>query len=138
MLTKLETMERHYLELEQVLADPELYADQEKYRKIAKSHADLQPIISAYRHYQNLLRQQHENNDLLQDPDPEIKNMAQEELQAIAEELPRLEQEIRIMLLPPDPLDEKNIVLEIRAGTGGEEAALFAGDCSECIAVMPN
>ena len=128
MLAKLENMEKRYLELENELAAPDIFNDQEKYRKIAKAHADLRPIVEAFRRYNNLARQQRENQDLLNDADPEIKAMAQEECAALGEKLPQLEHGLKVMLLPPDPLDEKNIVLEIRAGTGGEEAALFAAD----------
>lgn len=128
MLAKLENMEQRFLELEEQLARPDVFDDQDKYRKLAKAHSDMGPVVAAFRRYRDLQRQAVENREMLNDADPEIRTMAQEELQIIEEEMPRVEQELKVLLLPPDPLDEKNIVLEIRAGTGGEEAALFAGD----------
>lgn len=128
MLAKLENMEKHYLELEQNLAEPEVFNDQERYRKLAKAHADLGPVVGVFRRYRDLLQQAADNREMLQDEDPEIQAMAREDQERLDQEIPELEQELKILLLPPDPLDEKNIVLEIRAGTGGEEAALFAGD----------
>lgn len=128
MFEKLEALEKQYLELEKELALPEIFEDQEKYRKIAKAHADLDDIIHLFRKYKHAKQQYEENKELMHEGDPEIRSMAEEENALLHEEFPKMEQEMRVMLLPPDPLDEKNIVLEIRAGTGGEEAALFAGD----------
>lgn len=128
MFEKLEALEKQYVELEKELALPEIFEDQEKYRKIAKAHADLDDIIHLFRKYKDAKKQYEENKELMHEGDPEIRSMAEEENALLHEEFPKMEQEMRVMLLPPDPLDEKNIVLEIRAGTGGEEAALFAGD----------
>ena len=121
-------MERQYLDYEDQLAQPEIFENQERYIKIAKAHADMNDIIGKYRKYNYQKTQAEENKTLLLDPDMDIRAMAQEEYDCLIEELPILEQELRVLLLPSDPLDEKNIVLEIRAGTGGEEAAIFAGD----------
>lgn len=128
MLAKLEKMERHYLDLEEQLAAPEIFNDQEKYRKVAKAHADMNEVINTFRKYREALRQKEENSSLLHDPDLDIRMMAEDELAILEEELPKLDQALKFLLLPSDPLDEKNIVLEIRAGTGGEEAALFAAN----------
>ncbi len=128
MFSKLDSLEKQYLEYEKQLAEPEIFEDQERYRKIAKAHADLDDIIHLYRKYKSAKQQYEDNKVLMHDSDPEIKSMAEEENEMLHEEFPKMEQELKIMLLPPDPLDEKNIVLEIRAGTGGEEAAIFAGD----------
>lgn len=128
MLAKLENLEKRYLELEEQLAAPDVFDDQDRYRKIAKAHADLEPVVALFRRYRDLQRQHAENRELLEDADHEIRGMAQEELHHLDKELPEVEQALKVLLLPPDPLDEKNIVLEIRAGTGGEEAALFGGD----------
>jgi peptide chain release factor 1 len=114
--------------LEAQLADPSVFDDQERYRKLTKSHADLGEIVRAFREYRALDRNLAENREMFDDPDPEIRQMARAEADEIRERLPRLEERLRILLLPKDPLDEKNIILEIRAGTGGEEAALFAAD----------
>lgn len=128
MFAKLESLEKRYLELENGLAAPDAFDDQDRYRRLAKAHSDLEPVVALFRRYRDLERQQRENRELLEDPDPEIRAMAQDELHHLEKALPEAEQQLKILLLPPDPLDEKNIVLEIRAGTGGEEAALFAGD----------
>ncbi len=128
MFAKLEALEKKYLDLEQQLALPEVLADQEQYRKLAKAHADLSDIVNIYRKYRSASTEIEENRQLLRDPDPEIRNLAHEEIRLAEDELPKLEQQLKVALLPADPLDEKNIILEIRAGTGGEEAALFAAD----------
>lgn len=128
MLAKLENLEKRYLELEEQLAAPDAFDDQERYRKMAKAHADLEPVVTLFRRYRDLQRQYADNKDLLEDTDQEIRVMAQEELHHLDREMPEVEQALKVLLLPPDPRDEKNIVLEIRAGTGGEEAALFGGD----------
>ena len=128
MFAKLEQLEQRYGELEHEMVDPAVLADLELYRKTAKSRADLEPIVLAFREYRSLQTQLEENRGLLSDEDHDIREMAQEEIRRIEEELPELEKKLRVMLLPPDPLDEKNTVLEVRAGTGGDEAALFAAD----------
>ncbi|MBQ7738410.1 MAG: peptide chain release factor 1 [Desulfovibrionaceae bacterium] len=128
MFAKLESLERKYLELEASLATPEVFNDQERYRKLAKAHADLENIVSLYRQHKKFTQELEENKLLLHDEDQEIRAMAHEEVERISEELPKIEQSLKIALLPPDPLDEKNTILEIRAGTGGEEASLFAAD----------
>ena len=128
MFAKLEKLEQRYGELEHEMVDPAVLADLELYRKTAKARADLEPIVLAFREYRSLQSQLEENRELLNDEDRDIREMAQEEIRRIEEELPELEKKLRVMLLPPDPLDEKNTVLEVRAGTGGDEAALFAAD----------
>ncbi len=128
MFAKLEKLEQRYGELERELVKPEVLADLELYRKTAKARADLEPIVMAFREYRSLQTQLEENRGLLSDEDHDIRDMAQEEIHRIEDELPDLEKKLRVMLLPPDPLDEKNTVLEVRAGTGGDEAALFAAD----------
>ena len=128
MLAKLENLEKRYMELEEQLAAPDAYENQERYRKLAKAHADLRDAVPLFRDYRDLDRQLAENKELLDDADADMREMAQEEIRHIEAEIPEVEQRLKVLLLPPDPLDEKNIVLEIRAGTGGEEAALFAGD----------
>jgi len=128
MFAKLESLERKYEELETQLSDPEILGDQDRYRKLAKAHADLAEVVTAYREHKQLSRDLEENQELAQDPDPEMRELAQAEVKSIREALPALEDHLKLLLLPRDPMDEKNILLEIRAGTGGEEAALFAGD----------
>ena len=128
MFGKLEALENKYVELEKQLADPAVYNDQEMYRKTAKAHADLRDVVELFRRHRQLVQEIADNKALLHDSDPDIKAMAQEEIAAAEEELPKLEQQLKVLLLPKDPLDEKNTILEIRAGTGGEEASLFAAD----------
>ena len=128
MFAKLEGLEKKYLELEDALARPDVFNDQEQYRKLTKAHADLREIVEIFRQHRALEQELADNRQLLHDADPDIREMAQEEVRRCEEELPRLEQALKVALLPTDPLDEKNTILEIRAGTGGEEAALFAAD----------
>ncbi len=128
MFAKLESIERKYEDLEKSLASPDIFDDQERYRKLTKAHADLKPVVELFRRYRDLQRNLEDNRELEHDADPDIRAMAQEEIHAIEAELPQLEHDLKIALLPTDPLDEKNTLLEIRAGTGGEEAALFAAD----------
>lgn len=128
MFAKLQGLEKKYMELEQALADPAVYNDQEQYRKLTKAHADLKDVVELFRKYRSLSEQIEENKELLHDSDPEIKEMAETEIREDEVQLPELERQLKIQLIPKDPLDEKNTMLEIRAGTGGEEAALFAAD----------
>ena len=128
MFAKLEGLEKKYMELEQSLADPDIFNDQERYRKLTKAHADLRDVVELYRRHRALAQELEDNRQLLHDADPEMRELAQEEVRRLEEELPGVEHELKVMLLPTDPLDEKNTILEIRAGTGGEEAALFAAD----------
>ena len=128
MFAKLESLERKFLDLEQELADPTVFNDQDRYRKLTKAHSDLKPVVDIFRQYRELKQNLADNQELLYDADPDIREMAHEEIKSIEEKLPELEHDLKVLLLPTDPLDEKNIILEIRAGTGGEEAALFGGD----------
>jgi len=128
MFAKLEGLERKYMELEAQLAEPDVFTDQERYRKLTKAHADLREIVGLFRKHGEVRKALEESRQFLNDPDPEMRAMAQAECCQIEEELPKLEQELKVLLLPIDPLDAKNTILEIRAGTGGEEAALFGAD----------
>ena len=128
MLAKLESIEQKFIELEQQLSLPDIFSDQEKYKKISKAHSELAEIVTAFRQYKKVLAEIDENKELLKDKDPEIRDLAAMELEGLKESKKELEERLKILLIPRDPLDEKNIILEIRAGTGGEEAALFAAD----------
>jgi peptide chain release factor 1 len=128
MFAKLERIERSFEDLEKELAQPEVFSDQERYRKLAKTHSDMGEIVKVFREYRRLTQELADNKELARDSDPGIREMAQAEMAAIEERLPELEAKLKILLLPKDPLDDKNIILEIRAGTGGEEAALFVAD----------
>ncbi|NVN99703.1 MAG: peptide chain release factor 1 [Geobacteraceae bacterium] len=126
MLDKIEELERRFQELEALLSDPTVIANQPEFRKFSREHSDLSPLVDAYRRYRKVLEEIAENRDML--ADPEMKEMAEEELKSLAEEQERLDSEIRLLLLPKDPNDSRNVILEIRAGTGGDESALFSGD----------
>ena len=128
MFAKLESLERKFLDLEQELADPTVFNDQDRYRKLTKAHSDLKPVVDIFRQYRELKQNLADNQELLNDADPDIREMAHEEIKSIEEKLPELEHDLKVLLLPTDPLDEKNIILEIRAGAGGDEAALFAAE----------
>ena len=128
MFAKLEGLEQQYLDLEKQLADPDVFNDQERYRKLAKAHADLREVVDAFREHRRLRQEIEDNRQLLHDADADIRAMAQEEIHAAEARLPEIEHHLKLLLLPTDPLDERNTILEIRAGTGGEEAALFAAD----------
>ncbi len=128
MFAKLESIEAKFLNLEKELSSPEALSDQDRYRKLTKAHSDLGEVVAVYRRFKKLREDLEENTLLLEDSDPEMREMAAAEIKTLEEEIPRLEEELKILLLPKDPLDDKNILLEIRAGTGGEEAALFAAD----------
>ena len=126
MREKLEKIIDAYEELEQKLGDPQILADQHEYNKLAKSYADQGPLVVAARKYVQDLNDLAEAKEMLSDAD--MKEFAQEEISRIEVELPQLEEDIKFMLIPSDPADEKNIIVEIRAAAGGDEAAIFAGD----------
>ncbi|HYA02608.1 MAG TPA: peptide chain release factor 1 [Syntrophobacteria bacterium] len=128
MYEKLQGIEARYLQLEQNLSDPQTIANLKEYQRLAKEHGDLTPCVQALRKYRQLLQQLEENKDLLTDPDQEIRELAREENRKLQADLEGVEQHLKDLLTPPDPNDERNVILEIRAGTGGEEAALFAAD----------
>ena len=128
MFEKLKGVEERFLEIERNLSDPAVVKDRQAYQKLIREHAELNKIVSVFKEYQRILQGIEESTELLQDSDPEIKNLAREELSALDQNKDRLEDDLRKLLLPKDPNDDKNVIFEIRAGTGGEEAALFAGD----------
>jgi peptide chain release factor 1 len=128
MFAKLEEVEERYKELERLLSDPKVVSDNNEFKKITKEHSDKYDIVDNYRKYKDVIKQIEDNKELLDDPDEEIKSMAKEELSELAEKKTDIEEKLKVLLLPKDPNDEKNVMLEIRAGTGGEEAALFVAD----------
>ncbi|MCK5096947.1 MAG: peptide chain release factor 1, partial [Desulfobacteraceae bacterium] len=128
MIDKLRGIEDRFLKLEKLLSDPAVISDQKKYQDYLKEHGELNKIVSAYREYRDFLAELDDAKELLKDPDPEMHSMAKDEAASLKIKIEKVESEIKILLMPKDPNDQKNIVLEIRAGTGGEEAGLFAGD----------
>ncbi len=129
MLDRLEALEQRYEELEGMLADPEVVANQERLQRSAKAHASLEDIVKKYRQYKKTRADIEEARDMLDSgPDAELHDFLQAELERLKADEARLERDLKLLLLPKDPNDEKDVILEIRAGTGGEEAALFAAD----------
>jgi peptide chain release factor 1 len=126
MFDKIEELERRYQELESMLADPAVISRQDEFRRLSREHSDLTALIETYRRYRKVVDEIAENRELL--ADPEMKEMAEAELETLRAEQERLEAEIKLLLLPKDPNDSRDVILEIRAGTGGDESALFAGD----------
>lgn len=129
MLKKLEAINEKFLEIEKQMNDPAVMQDMKHYVKISKDYKDLQPIIEAYKSYKNVL----ENIDnakyvIGNEKDEDFKELAKQELSELTEKREKMEEEIRLLLIPSDPQDGKNAILEIRAGTGGDEAGIFAGD----------
>ncbi len=125
MFQKLEGIEKKYDDLTQKISDPAIIAAQNEWKTYMKEHADLEPIVLKYREYKKVQAQLEEAKEMLSDP--ELKDLAEIELLEAKEKLPKLEEELKILLIPKDPDDDKDIICEIRAGTGGDEAALFAG-----------
>ncbi len=128
MFDQLTGVEERFTRLEKFLSSPDVIGDRETYRKYAKEHAELSRIISVYRKYKQVIKDIKASKDLLKDNDTDIRELAREDLQHLQERSEQLERELRWLLIPKDPNDDKDIVLEIRAGTGGEEAGLFAAD----------
>ncbi len=129
ILEKLAGVEKKYKEIEQQLSTPDVINDQKKFVKLNREYHDLQPIINAYHQYKGILEGLRSTKELLEnEKDEEMREMAKEELEELEKQKQELEEKIKILLLPKDPDDHKNAVVEIRAGTGGDEAAIFAGD----------
>jgi peptide chain release factor 1 len=127
-LSKLDQTEARYEELSRQMADPAVINDPERYRKTAKAARDLEEIVSKYREWKTVRSNLEQARQMLEEPDEDLRAMAADEVARTEPELSRLEDELRILLLPKDPNDEKNVILEIRAGTGGDEATLFAAE----------
>jgi len=128
MFDKLEDVAKRYEDIDRLLSDPAVFDDRQKYQSLTSERARIEPVVEAYQRYCKVRKDLQDNRSLLHDSDADIRDMAQAEISGLEETLGCLEQELRLMLLPRDPRDEKNVILEIRGGTGGEEAALFAYD----------
>lgn len=129
MFTKLENVEKKYEDLTRQISDPAVASDPNRYKKLAKERSDLMDLVETYRKYKNASRAIEDNRHIADhDSHEEMREMAKEEIAILEKQKAELEQELKKLLLPKDPNDDKNILLEIRAGTGGEEAALFAAD----------
>jgi peptide chain release factor 1 len=128
MYDKLQGVERRFVELERQLSDPAVIGNRDAYQKAVREHAELGKIVTVFRRYGEVEGRIAESRDLMNDGDADIRSLAKEEHASLTTEREVLEDELRLLLLPKDPNDDKNIILEIRAGTGGDEAALFAND----------
>ena len=126
MLEKLRLVEERYMEMEERAAQPDFYADPKAASKLLKEQKQLEPIIKAYREYQAAAKTMADARELMDSGDPELKALCQEEFSAAKQDCERLEHELKILLLPRDPNDDKSVIMEIRGGVGGEESALFA------------
>jgi peptide chain release factor 1 len=125
---KLEQLENRFDELTRQMADPAVIGDADQYRKVAKAHSDLSEVVAKFREWKKVEDSLSQARPMLQERDPDLKAMAEEEVAQLEPQLLRIEEDLKILLLPKDPNDEKNVVLEIRAGTGGDEATLFAAE----------
>ncbi len=129
MFERLDQIEAKYQELTEALASPEVISDSARYQKAAKAHSEIAPVVERYREYKDLRRGIEESRELLaSETDPEMRAYAREELEKLEARLAAAEEELKLLLLPRDPNDDKNVILEIRAGTGGDEATLFAAE----------
>ena len=125
MFEKLEAVEKRYEELTKIISDPEVIARQSEWQKAMKEHAAIEEVVMKFREYKKVKQAMEEAEELMQDPD--MKELAEEEYYSAKEQIPKIEEELKILLIPKDPDDDRNIICEIRGGAGGEEAALFAG-----------
>ena len=129
MFEKLKEVEKKFEEVERLMSLPENISNREKFMSLSKTYNELKEIVDTYREYKEVKKDIEENEELLrEEKDPEMKELAREEIKTLQEKLQDLEYRLKILLLPKDPNDEKGVIIEIRSGTGGEEAALFAGD----------
>jgi peptide chain release factor 1 len=128
MFERLKEIEKRYKELSDLLSDANVFVDHSQYTAIAKEYACLEEIMAPYRRLKHVLSDIKDHESMLEDPDPEIRNLVKDELAVLQGEQERLEQQIKTLFVPKDPNDERDVILEIRAGTGGDEATLFAAD----------
>jgi peptide chain release factor 1 len=128
MLDKLAEVEKRYVELEGLMSDPQLLGQQREYSKVAKERAELEEIVTCFREWRRVEREIQSNRQLLEDKDEGLRELAKEEMALLRERKAELENRLKVLILPKDPNDARNVLLEIRAGTGGEEAALFAAE----------
>jgi len=128
MFDRLDQLEARYEDLGRQLSDPNIVSDQENYRKVSKQHRDMEPTVEKFREFRKLNTAISDAKTMLSESDPDIREMAQAELNELEPKLAAVEADLKILLLPKDPNDDKNIVLELRAGTGGDEASLFVAE----------
>ena len=129
-MDKVQAVENKFMDLEQQISDPSVIARQDEWQKLTKEHASLTPIVEAFRKYKDITNTIDGDKEIIDDPDSDddLIAMAKEEMNGLTKEQADLEEQLHILMLPKDPRDDKNVIMEIRAGAGGDEAALFAGD----------
>jgi len=126
---KLDNLEKKYEELSELIADPKIMADRERWQQYVKAHSEISEVVTVYRQYKKVVAELEDVRQMLREKmEPELREMAEMEEEELKDKKKELEQKLKVLLLPKDPNDEKNVIMEIRAGTGGEEAALFAAD----------
>ena len=125
MFEKLESVEKHYEELTTKISDPAIIANNNEWRNLVKEHSSIEDVVLKYREYKQTKKNMQEAEEMMQDK--EMKELAEEEYYSSKEKLTKIEEELKILLIPKDPNDDKSVICEIRGGAGGEEAALFAG-----------
>lgn len=129
LIEKYESIKHRFEEVEQLITDPEIIADMKRYVKLNQEYKNLQKLVNEFREYKNLIDNLESGKEMLaEETDEELREMAREEMEKAEELIPKKEEKIKFLLVPADPEDEKNAILEIRAGTGGDEASIFAGD----------
>lgn len=128
MLEKLESIYNHYLSIQEKLSDPEVISDMKRFSKLNKEYKSLEEIVEAYKKYKHTLESIESARSMVKDPDPDMQAMAKEELEELEPQQEKMEKELKILLIPKDPDDGLDVVIEIRSGTGGDEASIFAGD----------
>ena len=128
MLDRLQEVERRYEELERLITDPAVIGNRREFAALSRERAQLEEVVARYRERRGLARELAEHTELTEDPDADVRALARAELPALEARLTALDETLRVLLIPKDPNDERNTVLEIRAGTGGDEAALFAAE----------
>lgn len=128
MIEKLKQIEIKFHQIEEKLSDPDVLSDMDRYAELSKEYKDLKELMDVYQDYSNLLKSRIVAEEMIDDPDPELKEMGQEELESLNEKIEVMEEDIKFLLLPKEPEDSKDVIIEIRSGTGGDEASIFAGD----------
>ena len=125
---KLENLCERYDEIAALLSEPEVQSNQNKFRSLSQEYAQINPLVDCYKRYQQTLETLASAQEMATDSDPELREMAKEEISDAEDQLEAIEHDLQVLLLPKDPNDNRNIFIEIRAGTGGDEAAIFSGD----------
>ncbi len=128
MIEKLKDIERKFNEIEEKLSDPEIISNMEEYKKYTKEYKNLSPVVEKYREYVSYVRDKEDGEEVLAEGDEDMRELAEEQIKTAKEQMDVCFEELRILLLPKDPNDDKNVIIEIRGGAGGDEAALFAGN----------